>query len=53
MYWSGVEGDNSIMIMELLGPNLEEQRINCGKKLTLNTVAMLGLQLVDTYYFIG
>ena len=35
------------MVMELLGPNLERLTKLCGSKLSLKTVLILGLQMID------
>ena len=43
LLWYGTEGDYNIMVMELLGANLEELREEVGNTLSLQT----GLLLVD------
>ena len=35
MYWYGREGDYNVMVIELLGKNLEELVKTCGKRFTL------------------
>ena len=47
IFWYGVEGDFNIMVMELLGLNLEDLLATCNKKFTLKTTIMLGDQMVD------
>jgi len=46
LYWSGTEGDYNIMVMELLGPNLEELFDTLGRRLSLKTTLMLADQMV-------
>ena len=42
----GVEGDYNILVMELLGPNLEDLRAYCLGKFSLTTTAILAEQMV-------
>jgi hypothetical protein len=44
--WYGMENRSNIVVMELLGPSLEDLLYACGKKFTLKTVLMLSDQLV-------
>ena len=41
MYWFGKEGDYNILVMELLGKNLEEEMKVCGKKFSLKTILII------------
>lgn len=46
MKWFGTEGDYNILVMELLGPSLEDLFNFCSRKFTLKTVLLLADQMV-------
>ena len=47
IYWAGRSGEYNVMVMELLGSNLEELFQNYNKKFSLKTVLMLAEQIID------
>lgn len=46
IYWTGTEGDYNVLVMELLGPNLETVRQLCKGRFSLATTSFLAIQMV-------
>ncbi len=46
VHWFGVEGDYNAMVMDLLGPSLEDLHTFCKRKLSLKSVLMVADQMI-------
>jgi casein kinase 1 len=46
VWWYGIEGDYHVMVIDLLGPSLEDLFNYCGRKLSLKSTLMLADQMI-------
>ncbi|KAK0421164.1 hypothetical protein QR680_015090 [Steinernema hermaphroditum] len=50
--WTGREGQYNIMVMDLLGPSLEDLFNFCNRRFTMKTILMLADQMIDRIEYI-
>lgn len=52
MHWFGVEGDFNILVLDLLGPSLEDLFEYCRRKFTFKTVLMIATQMLKRIEYV-
>eukprot|EP01054_Gregarina_sp_Poly1_P003881 Gregarina_sp_Poly_1__3880@NODE_215_length_11293_cov_58_142259_g191_i0_p4_GENE_NODE_215_length_11293_cov_58_142259_g191_i0NODE_215_length_11293_cov_58_142259_g191_i0_p4_ORF_typecomplete_len358_score46_69Pkinase/PF00069_25/2_5e40Pkinase_Tyr/PF07714_17/1_5e23Pkinase_fungal/PF17667_1/6_8e16Kdo/PF06293_14/1e10Kinaselike/PF14531_6/1_5e10RIO1/PF01163_22/4_1e07WaaY/PF06176_11/1_5e05WaaY/PF06176_11/1_1e03APH/PF01636_23/0_00029YrbLPhoP_reg/PF10707_9/0_018FTA2/PF13095_6/0_018_NODE_215_length_11293_cov_58_1 len=52
VHWFGVEGDWNVLVMDLLGPSLEDLFSHCNRRLSLKTTLMLADQMLQRIEFV-
>ncbi|KAF5402904.1 Casein kinase I delta [Paragonimus heterotremus] len=50
--WSGTEGDYNVLVLQLLGPSLEDLYNFCGRRFKLKTVLLLADQMMSRMEYI-
>ncbi|WOL20492.1 hypothetical protein Cni_G29297 [Canna indica] len=50
--WYGVDGEENVLVMDLLGPSLEDLFVYCGRKFSLKTVLMLADQMITRIEYV-
>jgi len=52
LLWDGVQDDYNVLVMEILGPNLENLFALCNRKFSLKTTLMLAQELIRAIHYV-
>ena len=52
MHWQGNEYKSNLLVMDLMGPSIEDLFAMCNRKFSLKTVLMLADQFVNTELYL-
>eukprot|EP01063_Lacrimia_lanifica_P026814 TRINITY_DN3672_c0_g1_i1.p1 TRINITY_DN3672_c0_g1~~TRINITY_DN3672_c0_g1_i1.p1 ORF type:complete len:472 (+),score=138.38 TRINITY_DN3672_c0_g1_i1:159-1574(+) len=52
VHWYGLEGDYHVMVIDMLGPSLEDVFVLCNHRFSLKTIIQLGIQMVSRVEYI-
>ncbi|KAJ6795531.1 casein kinase 1-like protein 3 [Iris pallida] len=50
--WYGVDVEDNVLVMDLLGPSLEDLFVYCGRKFSLKTVLLLADQMINRIEYV-
>ncbi|CAK8579520.1 unnamed protein product [Lathyrus sativus] len=50
--WFGVDGEDNVLAIDLLGPSLEDLFVYCGRKFSLKTVLLLADQMITRIEYV-
>lgn len=52
LFWNGTQGDFNVLVMELIGPSLEQLFKNCNGKFSIATTTLIGKQIMKIINYI-